>query len=311
MKHFSWIGWLAAWALGLSPVGRLGAAEVSGTLSADTTWSRGAEYMLLLDPGNPGDEQGKGKRPTRAELFVDHAMNYSLWSREMVGGRMEPRTAPFRPVANDEGHYIPLLIETNRERVSRSGEVFPAQHLDWGRLQYGREPARSSALPGAEASYAYDPHCEWFVNDLRRTIEVAIPWGLLNVGDPSSRSVLDDKDGTREIEVTRTAGIGLLAWATKIPAFRVDSLGPEDAQFEGTIPAAAVQFMGAPGTTQAAVSQEVQVTSPAAGSYVWKEWELPIVSERVKRSAMFVRDAFEGMDARDQRSSTDLDAKSR
>ena len=275
------------------------------------TWSRGAEYMLLLDPGNPGDEQGKGKRPTRAELFVDHAMNYSLWSREMVGGRMEPRTAPFRPVANDEGHYIPLLIETNRERVSRSGEVFPAQHLDWGRLQYGREPARSSALPGAEASYAYDPHCEWFVNDLRRTIEVAIPWGLLNVGDPSSRSVLDDKDGTREIEVTRTAGIGLLAWATKIPAFRVDSLGPEDAQFEGTIPAAAVQFMGAPGTTQAAVSQEVQITSPAAGSYVWKEWELPIVSERVKRSAMFVRDAFEGMDARDQRSSTDLDAKSR
>src|SRR5437867_556426 len=50
MKHFSWIGWLAAWALGLSPVGRLGAAEVSGTLSADTTWSAEGSPYLLTGP---------------------------------------------------------------------------------------------------------------------------------------------------------------------------------------------------------------------------------------------------------------------
>ena len=274
------------------------------------TWSRGAEFVLLLDPGNPGDALGRGKRPTRAELFADRAMNYSAWSREMVEGRAEPRTAPFRPVANDDGRYVPLLIETNRERVSRGGDVYPAQNLDWGRLQFGREPARGSAWPGAEASYAYDPHAEWFLNDTRRTIEVAIPWGLLNVGDPSTRSVLDDKDGTREIEVTRTSGIGLLAWGTNLPGFRADSLGPDDPLLKTAIEGDAVQFLGARGSTQSTVSQEVQITSPVAGSYVWNGWDLPIISERIKRSAMFVRDAFGGMEARDQRSSTDLDAKS-
>ena len=270
------------------------------------TWSRGAEFVLLLEPCDP---RGGTRRRPKAELFVDRAMNYSGWSRVLVNGHAVAHAAPFRPVANDDGRYIPLLIETNRERVSRDGTVYPARHLDWGRLAFGREPPRAATWPGAEQSYAYDPHAEWTLDGSGRMIEIAIPWGLLNVGDPSSRSVLDDKAGTREIEVTRTAGIGLLAWATRRPGFRADSLGPVSPGFTARIPGYGTQFMGPDGTTQTTVAQEVQIVAPGSKSYVWNGWDMPIISERIKRSARFVRDTFEGMDAREQRSGADLDAK--
>lgn len=246
------------------------------------TWSRGAEFVLVLD----------GKR---AELFIDAAMNYSRWSRVFVKGRAEPHTAPLRPVANEDGRYIPLLIETNRERVSRSGVFYPAKHLDWGRLERGREEAR-----------AYDPHAEWTETDDGRSIEIALPWGLLNVGDPSSRAVLDDKPGTSEVETTPTSGIGLLAWATKPLAFRADSLGPARAGRAERLTPRDVQFLGAPGTTQAVVGEEVRIAAPEGRSYLWNGWEMPMISERVKKSARIIRETFEGMDAREQRNQSRL-----
>ena len=263
----------------------------------NATWSRGAEFVLLVDPG-----------AAKAELFIDRAMNYSRWSRILVNGNPEPDEAPLRPVANEDGRYIPLIIETNRERVSRSGVVYPARHLDWGRLEPGREPARAAAWPGADPGYAYDPHAEWTFSESRRTIEIAIPWGLLNVGDPSSRSVLDDKPGTSAIEVTPTSGIGLLAWATKARVFRADSLGPARAGGPARVSGAEVQFLGPPGTTQSAVGQAIRITAPEATSYSWNGWDMPIISERVKQSARFVRETFEGMEARDQRYPTSSEA---
>ncbi len=272
----------------------------------NATWSRGAEFMLLVEPGNPG---ARGSRAPRAELFIDRAMNYSRWARVMVDGNPAPHTAPYRPVKNQDGRYIPLLIETNRERVSRSGVFYPALHLDWGRLEPGREPPRAASWPGTAPVYAYDPHAEWTVSDTRRTIEIAIPWGLLNVGDPSSRSVLDDKPGTEAVEVTETAGIGLLAWGAKKPVFRADSLGPSRAGSNSSVAGADVQFLGPPGTTQTVTGKAVSVVSPEARSYVWNGWNMPIISERIKKSARYVRETFEGMEARDQRNPEEPETK--
>jgi len=261
--------------------------------------------MLLVEPGDPR-ARDRERRPPRAELFIDGAMNYSRWARVMVNGSASVHEAPYRPVANQDGRYIPLLIETNRERVSRSGVFYPARHLDWGRLEFGREPSRAAAWPGAAPGYPYDPHAEWTISDSRRTIVVALPWGLLNVGDPSSRSVLDDKPGTSEVEVTPTSGIGLLAWATTRFAFRADSLGPSRA---GATVAADAQFLGAPGTTQAATRNGVRIISPIDRSYVWNGWNVPIISERIKQSARYVRETFEGMEARDQQDRTEIETE--
>ena len=284
-------------------------------------WSRGAEFVLVIEPPSHvnGDVIfGSGTSATgRAELFVDGAMNYSAFSRRIgANGRMERNRAPFRPTANDDGQYVPLLVETNRERVSRNGKVYPAQYLDMGRLEAAprRDPsgterraqASKEAQPAAaDTAYAYDPHLEFAFSSDGRTVEVVIPWGLLNVGDPSSHSILDDRDGTPEVEVSATTGIGVLAWGTTASGFEVDSLGPAAADGPPGAPAAKTYFLGPPGTTQLQQMQELMISTPDRASYWWNGWDQPITRERVKRSAALMKEAFEGMEAREERRNPD------
>jgi len=189
------------------------------------------------------------------------------------------------------------LIETNRERISRDGTLYPAQHVDWGRL-----------APGTE--WALAPGTEWALAPGGSTIEVAIPWGLLNVGDPSSLAVLDDKPGTRETETSTTRGIGFLAWATTAGGFAADSLGPARAGARPARPAESY-FLGPEGSTQVIEGNEVRVATPEGASYSWNAWEKPITKERTKPSAVRIREAFEGMEARDEPRQTGRDAERR
>ena len=272
------------------------------------TWSRGAEFALVIEPA--GTRGGGSRGSPRAEIFIDAAMNYSVFARRLVKAAYEVHTAPYRPVANEDGVYIPLLIETNRERVARNGRVYPALHLDWGRLAPGREPGPSPAWPGADSALAYDPHAEICADPSGRVIEVALPWGLLNVGDPSSLRIVDDRDGTREVETSATAGIGLLAWATRAAGFRADSLGPSSGG--GGRRAAKpgeCQFLGPDGTSQSIEKDMVSVSSPVDGGILWNGWVMPITLERVKRSARAIREAFEGMETRETQATSDAQAR--
>jgi hypothetical protein len=74
-----------------------------------------------------------------------------------------------------ERPFDSLFVATNRFRVARTGRTFPARGVNRGRLRYGR---------AAESTLA-----DWFV-DPSGVIEVRLAWGLLNVTDPSSRTVL-------------------------------------------------------------------------------------------------------------------------
>ena len=236
-------------------------------------WSRGAEYVLRI---TPSDGKAVPSKP-HARLVADDAMSWSAYARvKSREGPFDRNRKPLRPVANENGAYLPLWVETNRERVSRDGTVYRAEYVDWGELASGAEPSRADSGGGA---YAYDPRAEVLTNPARSAIEIAIPWGLLGVGDPSSHSVIDDRDGTREVEVTRTPGIGLLAWAAK----------------DGT----PVQVLGPPGTYNRMAGNTLTVITPAEASYSWKGWEVPITLERAKRSAIPIRNAFEGMESRE------------
>jgi hypothetical protein len=249
-------------------------------------WSRGAEYVLRITPPvAPGDGRARGRKgasgpsPGRARLLADDAMRWSAFARvARKDGALDRSRAPLQPVANDNGEYVPLWIETNRERVSGDGTRYPAQYVDWGELARGAEP--SSNAGAADTAYTYDPAAEWMWNESRTAIEIAIPWGLLGVGDPSSGSVIDDRPGTPEIEVTRTEGIGLLAWAS---------------QKDGL-----VQAIGPPGTHNRMRNKMLTIRTPAGASYSWNGWDLPITTLRAKRSAIHLRKAFEGMEAREE-----------
>jgi hypothetical protein len=270
------------------------------------TWNRGAEFVLVIEPG---DAPRRGGRRGRAELFIDKSMNWSGWSRIQLGGSLAVNPAPFRPVGNRDGIYAPLLIETNRERVARGGRVYPAQHLSLGRLSHGREQPPARPWADHDSAVAYDPHAEWCLDDAGRVIEIALPWALLNVGDPSSRCVVDDKPGTRETECTPTDGIGLLAWATRVEGFAADSTGPSRRGVRRHALPEESCFLGPPGSIQAIAKKEISVTTPVTISYAWNGWNQPITKERVKLSARHVKQAFEGMEARDLRTSKEHDAR--
>jgi hypothetical protein len=123
--------------------------------------------------------------PDGSHLLVDHP--YNLYRDEPIVGSHpfaveQIYNRPFRSFANAAGRYDSVLVVTNRRRISRDGTVYPARRVDRGRLLFGRQSENTLA--------------DWYADSLTGVIEVRIPWGMLNVLDPSSRLVLrGSKDG--------------------------------------------------------------------------------------------------------------------
>jgi hypothetical protein len=80
-----------------------------------------------------------------------------------------------------DGQFDPMFVITNRARFGRDGTFYPAQGYDRGRLRFGRESASTMA--------------DWYADSAAGLIEIRLAWGLLNVTDPSSRTILFDRPG--------------------------------------------------------------------------------------------------------------------
>ena len=121
--------------------------------------------------------------PADAEVQVTPDYNPYAPASAIVGGddrgRFHRHAA--RSVARDDGRFDSLYVTTNRARYGRDGTLFPAQGYNRGRLRYGRE---------SESTLA-----DWYYEPTARLLELRLPWGLLNVTDPSSAAVLDERDG--------------------------------------------------------------------------------------------------------------------
>jgi tetratricopeptide (TPR) repeat protein len=90
------------------------------------------------------------------------------------------------------GLFDSLFITTNRWRIARDGQTYPARGVNRGRLRYGRE---------AESSLA-----DWDLDRGAGLIEVRLPWALLNVTDPSARRVMVRYRGGGVFETAVTDG---------------------------------------------------------------------------------------------------------
>lgn len=77
-----------------------------------------------------------------------------------------------------DGRFDPMMVVTNRARYGRDGTFFPAMEVDRGKLAQGSE-AESTAN-------------DWYADKTAGLVEIRIPWDLLNVTDPSSRTLLMD-----------------------------------------------------------------------------------------------------------------------
>ena len=132
----------------------------------------------------------------------------------------------------DAGQFDSLFVTTNRFRVTRDGTTIPARGVNRGRLRHGRQ---------SESSLA-----DWYVDREGGLVEVRLPWGLLNVTDPSSRTVLT---------AVREGGVVLTA-VTEGFRFVVAGLRRNDDQ--------------------------VVAYLPADATYAWPTWEEPTWHERLK-----------------------------
>lgn len=124
---------------------------------------------FVLDLGGADDSQ----------LLVDHP--YHPYKGVLIPGS-RPAAIQYvynpssRTVANDRGVWDSLVVVPNRRRVGRDGGIFPAKSYNRNRLLFARETSNSLA--------------DWYADKTTGVIEVRLPWGMLQLVDPSSRSVL-------------------------------------------------------------------------------------------------------------------------
>jgi hypothetical protein len=124
---------------------------------------------FVLDLAGPGESQ----------LLVDHP--YNPYRPVVIPGSKPPATqyvynAAVQITANDLGQWDSLVVVPNRRRIGRDGKIYPARSYNRNRLVYARQADNSLA--------------DWFADANTGVIEVRLPWGMLQVVDPSSRTVL-------------------------------------------------------------------------------------------------------------------------
>lgn len=141
----------------------------------------GMEFMVQFDADS-------------AQLRIDNT--YDLFTHRYA--------RPYRSRRNDDGVFVMPQTESNRQRIGRDGKVYPPHRQEIGHLRRGTQDRRDPA---------FDSGSEW-----QRSpgfVEARIPWGLLNVTDPSTHQVVHDPEplgdgvGRRTTDGFRVALIAL------------------------------------------------------------------------------------------------------
>jgi hypothetical protein len=130
-------------------------------------------FEFLAEFRGPGD----------AELRITPDYNPYAPAATMINGDDFGRfyRGPAASVARDDGQFDSLLVIINRARYGRDGRFFPAQGYNRGRLRFGTTDQSTLA--------------DWYYDSTASLLELRLPWGLLNVTDPSTRTVLAQRPG--------------------------------------------------------------------------------------------------------------------
>lgn len=131
----------------------------------------GFEFLLQLRGADSG------------RLLVVPAYNPYVGQAALTGGDDLGRfyRRPVMTGRETDGRFDGMFVITNRARFGRDGTFYPARGYDRGLLRFGTEAVSSLS--------------DWYVDREAGLVEVRLPWGLLNVTDPSSRTVLMDREG--------------------------------------------------------------------------------------------------------------------
>jgi len=219
-----------------------------------------AHFVIGLDTN--ASAAGERRLPFRTNLLSPAGLSFLVHlagkekSRILVAAPYDrycnAATGVIRPEVSKQGAWVMMQHETNIRRISRDGKrFFPAQVATMSRLRFGSLDANSP-----------DHHslADFFFRENK--IELRIPWGLINVTDPSSSSVLWKEKG---VLVKKTAGIRLL----------VVSYRPE----ENSLAASGTGL-----TTNHTDSLPAALREDQLKNYAWHDWNTPIYHTFLKES---------------------------
>lgn len=194
---------------------------------------RGAEFLLNFINTDSAEILVDEKYSVYSDIYNDYVPVYS--SKE-----------------NYDGKFVRQILLSNRERESLLGDKTDRIVYDRSSLIYGKSN---------ESSYS---NSNWMWNDAEKILEIRIPWQLLNVSDPSSGNVLDDKESTGEIESSETEGFHIYSFTT--------DKGDENVK---------------------------QIISDVPEFYNWQKWDKPLFSLRLKKIYHELKDIFSKFNVKD------------
>jgi hypothetical protein len=168
---------------------------------------------------------------TTAAVFADKP--YDLFSHRYV--------RPLRSAENHDGLFVMPTTESNRPRIGRDGTVFPAHRQDIGWLVRGTQD---------RSSVDFNSRAEW--HEGPGFIEARLPWGLINVTDPSSRRVVFDHAGATSGDVGTVVTEGI-----RVIAVQYEEQANGRPRVETSVPEAAAGIV------------------PLAPVFTWPTWEEP------------------------------------
>jgi hypothetical protein len=229
--------------------------ETAGTIDFKT-----ANFVIALDTC----ASGTGERLFPFELNLKSPAGFTFLlhlcgkdnSRILVSAPydkyLNDSKGPVRPEGSDQGAWVMMQNCTNNRRISKDRKHFyPAHVFTMSRLRFGSLDVQRSD---------YHSLSDFFYHDNK--IELRIPWGLINITDPSSKMALwKDKDNV----IRTTAGIRLAAV----------SYQPE----EGKMVARKT------GRTSNHTDSLPSILVPEhMKTYSWDEWQTPIYHTYLKES---------------------------
>jgi Tfp pilus assembly protein PilF len=196
--------------------------------------------------------------PKEGQLWVDHP--YNPYRGVVIPGSKPAAiqyvyNPPFRPVANENGNWDSVVVVPNRRRIGRDGTIYPALSYNRNRLVYANESQNTLT--------------DWYADAATGVIEVRLPWGMLQVLDPSTRNVLYGNPATGKTAGTPTDGF----------RFVVESYDPVKPQISGDrLPRGTpTSGFGAPAT------------------WTWPTWEAPQWYAEVKPLFGAMQKTFAGI----------------
>jgi hypothetical protein len=237
-------------------------------LRLDTDPAARLGYVIAMDVIDPalGDRSFPAGVPLKSAARLEAAILFDGQAARVVLDDTYDRWAdlPDQPRANDDGVFVSPRIRPNPLRITRDGQVIPSTVLEIGTLRPGTTD---------RSSPEFDDRAEWRQDRATGVLELRVPWGMLNVTDPSSRAVW-------------RPGTGPQSWVTT-----------EGIRFA----VAAVPLAAGPGFKAAGAPVAVLPPADARGVvdglalYRWPTWEVPTFHTYPKLSFEIMRRALHAL----------------